>query len=364
MIEKQTENLSAIVQAAQQYHDLAVQSQATADVSRLEAGRYLLAARKLIGKGSWMQWVSATFSFSYETACRYIRRAESMQNVAAKCIPEIVAAVEVGQITIEDADSVAEAPHDQQRRCLERVQSGVAATLLQTLEDGWASDDEPQEPDPNQPAMVSTEKMCRACARRVRVGLAPLSNCPTCDAVRNELISESPPPEPTPEPKPGKLIRDWLGKIRQELGNQDHGDPHYNCCMERLSELQQALQSWPALEVPPPRNFTAPTLAEVTEYCDQRSAAGNPRINPAMFHAHYEENGWMRGDKKMINWKLTVVMWEEKQRERSAGNGGVRSDSRVGLDPGTLDRIEAKTIRTGEAPIEYGEVQDSDNIPG
>lgn len=55
--------------------------------------------------------------------------------------------------------------------------------------------------------------------------------------------------------------------------------------------------------------FSAPTVAEVREYCQLR----RNQIDPEEFVAHYESNGWMVGKAPMKNWKAAVVSWEKNR---------------------------------------------------
>ena len=60
------------------------------------------------------------------------------------------------------------------------------------------------------------------------------------------------------------------------------------------------------------RGFKVPTLEEVQEYCKSR---GN-NIDPEMFIAHYESNGWMVGKNKMKSWKSAIITWEKRREEK------------------------------------------------
>ena len=53
--------------------------------------------------------------------------------------------------------------------------------------------------------------------------------------------------------------------------------------------------------------FSAPSVAEVREYCNARRNG----IDAEEFVAHYESNGWLIGKAPMKNWKAAVISWEK-----------------------------------------------------
>ncbi len=70
--------------------------------------------------------------------------------------------------------------------------------------------------------------------------------------------------------------------------------------------------------------FTAPSVADVRAYCEERKN----KVDPERFHAYYESNGWRVGKNPMKNWKAAVRTWEGNQPKdnkdgcRSAGKPG------------------------------------------
>ena len=57
--------------------------------------------------------------------------------------------------------------------------------------------------------------------------------------------------------------------------------------------------------------FVAPTLEQVTAYCQTRKNG----IDPEEFIAHYEANGWVQGKNKPIrSWKAAMITWEKRRR--------------------------------------------------
>lgn len=59
------------------------------------------------------------------------------------------------------------------------------------------------------------------------------------------------------------------------------------------------------------RKFTKPSVADVAEYCRERSN----RVDPQAFCDHYEAKGWVVGTSPMRDWKAAVRTWESRQRE-------------------------------------------------
>lgn len=62
--------------------------------------------------------------------------------------------------------------------------------------------------------------------------------------------------------------------------------------------------------------FTPPTLAQVTDYCQERSNS----VDPQKFIDHYEANGWMRGKNKVKDWKACVRTWERNTEAGTRDN--------------------------------------------
>lgn len=64
------------------------------------------------------------------------------------------------------------------------------------------------------------------------------------------------------------------------------------------------------------KRFIPPTVAEVADYCKERSNS----VNPNHFVDHYEANGWMRGKTKVKCWKACVRTWEKNSKSEGAAN--------------------------------------------
>lgn len=64
----------------------------------------------------------------------------------------------------------------------------------------------------------------------------------------------------------------------------------------------------------PLKRFIPPTVDEVKAYCDER---GSYLIDPERFITYYETRGWMlTNNRKMVDWKAAVRLWEKNERER------------------------------------------------
>lgn len=61
-------------------------------------------------------------------------------------------------------------------------------------------------------------------------------------------------------------------------------------------------------------SFVAPTLAEVADYCRERSN----NVDPQRFLDYYESNGWHVGKNPMRDWKAAVRTWEKTDNTKPA----------------------------------------------
>ena len=57
--------------------------------------------------------------------------------------------------------------------------------------------------------------------------------------------------------------------------------------------------------------FVKPTVEEVRAYCEERKNG----IEPEVFIAFYESNGWKVGKNPMKNWKSAMITWESRRKE-------------------------------------------------
>lgn len=57
--------------------------------------------------------------------------------------------------------------------------------------------------------------------------------------------------------------------------------------------------------------FVKPSLEEVKAYCEERKNG----IDPEVFIAFYESNGWKVGKNPMKNWKMAMITWESRRKE-------------------------------------------------
>ena len=60
--------------------------------------------------------------------------------------------------------------------------------------------------------------------------------------------------------------------------------------------------------------FSPPSLDEVRDEVERLGYA----VDPEMFIAHYESNGWRVGPNKMKSWKSALVTWHKRQKEEDA----------------------------------------------
>jgi len=68
---------------------------------------------------------------------------------------------------------------------------------------------------------------------------------------------------------------------------------------------------------PATKRFKAPTVEEVSIYCNQRCN----NVDAQGFVDHYEANGWMRGKAKIKNWKSCVHTWEKNSTTQTRATG-------------------------------------------
>lgn len=65
---------------------------------------------------------------------------------------------------------------------------------------------------------------------------------------------------------------------------------------------------------PPRARFVPPTVEEVQAYCAEKGYS----VDPQLFVAHYETNGWVQSSGRPIkNWKSAVVTWD--RRDKASG---------------------------------------------
>jgi hypothetical protein len=100
-----------------------------------------------------------------------------------------------------------------------------------------------------------------------------------------------------------------------------------------------------------------PTVDQVREYVQRK---GYSEVDPEMFIAHYESNGWRVGKVSMINWRSAVATWHRmrmhwrKQRENKPRLPYRVRQNRIN----ELNQQKQSLIRAG-AP--YWKIQQIDN---
>jgi hypothetical protein len=86
--------------------------------------------------------------------------------------------------------------------------------------------------------------------------------------------------------------------------------------------------------VDPPTKFRVPDVDEVATYCEERRASGQTkaRIDPELFVAHYQTNGWkLNNGNKMQDWRAAVITWEKREKN-SNGRSNRNSAALTGAD--------------------------------
>ncbi len=73
----------------------------------------------------------------------------------------------------------------------------------------------------------------------------------------------------------------------------------------------------------PPKRFTKPSLAQVTEYKNQNQYISNPQA----FLDYHESRGWVVGRSPMKDWKGAFRRWESNEKKWSKENANKQSSS-------------------------------------
>lgn len=89
-----------------------------------------------------------------------------------------------------------------------------------------------------------------------------------------------------------------------------------------------------------PKRFSAPSLAEVREYCLER---GN-NVDPERFCDFYDSVGWKVGNKPMKDWKAAVRTWERRE-EPKARSGTTNNFKNFEERKTNLDLLEEQYFR-------------------
>jgi hypothetical protein len=63
-----------------------------------------------------------------------------------------------------------------------------------------------------------------------------------------------------------------------------------------------------------PKGFIAPSLQEVSDYCQERKNT----VNPQKWMDHYQSNGWKVGRNSMKDWKAAIRTWEKNSFENKS----------------------------------------------
>lgn len=80
---------------------------------------------------------------------------------------------------------------------------------------------------------------------------------------------------------------------------------------DRIGKSTGGMGGQPAAATRPRKKFIPPTVEQVAAYCGEKGY----HIDPELFIAHYEANGWKQGrGRPIVSWKAAVVTWEKRDR--------------------------------------------------
>lgn len=68
------------------------------------------------------------------------------------------------------------------------------------------------------------------------------------------------------------------------------------------------------IEATPPKRFIPPTVEEVSAYCKEKGYD----VDPERFVSFYASKGWKVGKNSMVDWKMAIVGWVKRDKERKA----------------------------------------------
>ena len=81
--------------------------------------------------------------------------------------------------------------------------------------------------------------------------------------------------------------------------------------LNTLEEIKNARNEEYTAHKAPRARFVPPTVKEVQTYCSKKGYS----IDPQLFIAHYETNGWVQSSGRPIkNWKAAVLTWDRREK--------------------------------------------------
>ena len=84
--------------------------------------------------------------------------------------------------------------------------------------------------------------------------------------------------------------------------------------LNTLEEIKNARNEEYTAHKAPRARFVPPTVKEVQTYCSEKGYS----IDPQLFIAHYETNGWVQSSGRPIkNWKAAVLTWDRRDKSNS-----------------------------------------------
>ena len=85
--------------------------------------------------------------------------------------------------------------------------------------------------------------------------------------------------------------------------------------LNTLEEIKNTRNEEYTAHKAPRSRFVPPTVKEVQDYCAEK---GYYSIDPQLFVAHYEANGWVQGKGRPLkNWKAAVMTWDRRDKSNN-----------------------------------------------
>ena len=110
------------------------------------------------------------------------------------------------------------------------------------------------------------------------------------------------------------------------------------CLLRDRAETEQRQRREEESKKPPP--FRKPSVEEVRGYIKEKKY----NVDPELFIAHYESNGWLVGPNKMKNWKMAVVTWSKKKfASTQQSEGDAKNRELASLFPDDLPPLYAES---------------------
>ena len=89
------------------------------------------------------------------------------------------------------------------------------------------------------------------------------------------------------------------------------------------AEYQYPITNIQSTKESKPKNFSKPTVAEISQYCKERKN----NIDAERFFDYYESKGWKIGNTPMKSWQAAVRTWE--RNDKSEKNDGLSIGEKI-----------------------------------